>query len=119
MVDIFQGRTVLLLLSELSGPGLESCAFATSDSCGLLVLFWDLSDTVYTVPDSCALYWERALLGRSSGILLFCSAAAILCFGAEPALCLPCWSPLLPVVMVIVLQSLPFRYSGPLLRHGR
>jgi len=46
MVDIFQGRTVLLSLSELSGPGLESCVFATYDSPGLLVLFWDLSDTV-------------------------------------------------------------------------
>ena len=51
MVDFFQGRTVLLSLSELSGPGLEPCVFATSDSPGLLVLFWDLSDTVFHLPE--------------------------------------------------------------------
>ena len=42
MVDCFQGRALLLSLSELSGPGLESGFFVTSDSPGLLALFWDL-----------------------------------------------------------------------------
>ena len=43
IVDCFQGRALLLSLTELSGPGLESGFFVTSDSPGLLVLFWDLS----------------------------------------------------------------------------
>ena len=42
MVDCLQDRALLLLLTELSGPRLESGFFVTSDSPGLLALFWDL-----------------------------------------------------------------------------
>ena len=49
MVDCFQGRALLLSLTELGGPRLESGFFVTSDSPGLLVLFWDLS---VHLPDS-------------------------------------------------------------------
>ena len=38
--DLLEGQTVLLSLSELSGPGLESCVIATFDSPGLLELIW-------------------------------------------------------------------------------
>ena len=42
MVDCLQDRALLLLLAELSGPRLESGFFVTTDSPGMLVLFWDL-----------------------------------------------------------------------------
>ena len=42
MVDCFQGRALLLSLTELGGPRLESGFFVTSDSPGMLALFWDL-----------------------------------------------------------------------------
>ena len=54
MVDCFQGRALLLSLTELSGPRLESGFFVTSDSPGLLALFWDL---LYSPARQLVLVW--------------------------------------------------------------
>ena len=71
-VDIFQGRTLLLSLSELGGPGLE----VRKDLPRWLNFFWDLSDTVYPVPDS----WCPLLGTKQFGLLLmkFCQLLLLL-----------------------------------------
>ena len=70
--DFFQSRTLLLSLSELSGPGLESGVFVTADSPGLLVLFWDLH-----LPKSLCFTGGAILVTSTSAnsdgrLLLFC-----------------------------------------------
>ena len=60
MVDCLRGRALLLSLTELSGPRLESRFFVNSDSPGMLALFWDSS---VRLPDN--------LCSRLVGQLLF------------------------------------------------
>ena len=72
-MDFFQGRALLLSLTELSGPRLESGFFVTSDSPGLLVLFWDLS---VHLPESLCSTGGAILVTSSANsdgrLLLFC-----------------------------------------------
>ncbi len=86
LVDFFQSRALLLSLSELSGPGLESCVFVTADSPGLLVLFWDLH-----LPKSlCFTAGAILVIHRVQTLMAVCGAsAATLVWRRVPALSPP------------------------------
>ena len=88
-MDIFEGRTLLLSLSELGGPGLESGFFVTSDSPGLLALFWGFS---VHLPNSLCSFGGAILVTSSYTQTLManiCSSAAPLIWRPVPALLPP------------------------------
>ena len=78
MVDCLQGRALLLSLTEPSGPRLESGFFVTSDSPGLLVLFWDLS---VHLPDSLCFIGGAISVTSSIQTLM-----AVVCSSAAPTI---------------------------------
>ena len=84
MVDCFQGRALLLSLTELSGTRLESRFFVNSDSPGMLVLFWDLLCSPA----------QQLVLSFGGAILLLCCYFDL---APCPALLAPCYGDILLV----------------------